>query len=212
MVKKIEPECILKCVGMMPDWTVDRVCKIKFMRGFWINGDPRRFTCADPDGIYASNFSGTTIGPGALSWIKLMKHVWDCPNEWKELDEAGYLDTMPTKYANEPEPGTPAYFINARHSNGATFTYSIASAMLQEKTAGDGEYKHWVVHYCTPAEKIIEAAKKEWDDYEQSFRDKGMVPKDAPYIEYPYTVEYIQDQHKVHMAEVAANAAKKGVR
>lgn len=207
--EKIEPDCILKCLGMLPDWTVDRVCKIKFLRGMWINGDPRRFTCADPDGIFASNFGGTTIGPAALGWVKLMKHVWDCPNEWKELDDAGYLDTLPIKYANEPEPDTPAYFINARHANGASFTFTIASATLQEKSANDSAYKHWVVNYCTPAEKIIEAAKKEWDDYEQSFRDKGMVPKDAPYIEYPYTVEYIEQQHKVHKEEVEAIAAKR---
>ena len=48
------------------------VVKARFLRGFWINGDPRRFTCADPDGIYASNFSATTIGPGigAIYWIR----------------------------------------------------------------------------------------------------------------------------------------------
>jgi hypothetical protein len=65
--RKLEDvDVILKCVGMLPDSTVDKVVKAKFMRGYWINGDPRRFSCADPDGIYASNFSGTTIGPGDM--------------------------------------------------------------------------------------------------------------------------------------------------
>lgn len=66
--KKLEDVgAILKCIGMLPDSTVDKVVHAKFMRGHWINGDPRRFCCADPDGIYAANFSSTTIGPGDKS-------------------------------------------------------------------------------------------------------------------------------------------------
>ena len=42
-----------------------------------------------------------------------MKHVWDCPNEWIQLDEAGYLN-LPEHYAGDPDPDSPAYFINAR--------------------------------------------------------------------------------------------------
>lgn len=62
--RKLTADVILKCIGMTPDVTVDKVVKAKFMRGLWINGDPRRVSCADADGIYASNFSATTIGPG----------------------------------------------------------------------------------------------------------------------------------------------------
>ena len=62
--RKLNADVILKCIGMTPDVTVDKVVKAKFMRGLWINGDPRRVSCADADGIYAANFSSTTIGPG----------------------------------------------------------------------------------------------------------------------------------------------------
>lgn len=62
--RKLNADVILKCIGMTPDVTVDKVVKAKFMRGLWINGDPRRVSCADADGIYAANFSATTIGPG----------------------------------------------------------------------------------------------------------------------------------------------------
>lgn len=43
-----------------------------------------------------------------------MKHVWDCPNEWIQLEEEGHLDNLPVHYAGDPEPDSPAYFINAR--------------------------------------------------------------------------------------------------
>lgn len=201
--RKLEDvDVILKCVGMLPDSTVDKVVKAKFMRGYWINGDPRRFSCADPDGIYASNFSGTTIGPGAYSYIAMMKHVWDCPNEWIQLDEAGHLN-LPLHYAGDPDPDSPAYFINARHSVGTSFAYAILSPAWRDKSAHMDPYKHWVAHYCCPVEKLLEAALAEWDDYEKSFREKGMVPKDAPYIPYPYTKQYIEEQYEVHKKDTS---------
>lgn len=43
-----------------------------------------------------------------------MKHVWDCPNEWIQLDETGHLATLPEHFAGDPDPDSPAYFINAR--------------------------------------------------------------------------------------------------
>lgn len=193
-------DVILKCVGMLPDSTVDKVNKMKFLRGCWINGDPRRFTVSDPDGIYAANFAATTIGPGAYNWVQLMKHVWDCPNEWIQLDEAGHLN-LPEHYAGDPDPDTPAYFINARHSVGTMFTYSIVSPAYREMTTHFDTYKHFIAHHCCPVDKLLTAALAEWNEYERSWREKGMVPKDAPYIPYPYTKEYIAEQHEVHQAE-----------
>ena len=61
--------------------------------------------------------------------MALMKHVWDCPNEWLELEEAQQLN-LPEHY---PEADCPAYFINARHAVGTQFAYSILSPLLREK-------------------------------------------------------------------------------
>ncbi|CAJ1393645.1 unnamed protein product [Effrenium voratum] len=203
-------DVILKCVGMLPDATVDRVVKAKYMRGFWINGDPRRYTCADPDGIYAANFAATTIGPGAYNWVALMKHVWDCPNEWIQLDETGHLATLPEHFAGDPDPDSPAYFINARHSVGTMFTYSMVSPAYREKTGHMDKYKHWVAHYVFPVDKLLAAARAEWDAYEVSFREMGMVPKDAPLIPYPYTKEFIEEQYEVHRLEIEQKEIERG--
>jgi len=200
---------ILKCIGMLPDATVDRVVHAKYLRGYWINGDPRRFTNADPDGIYAANFAATTIGPGAYSWVCLMKHVWDCPNEWRELDEAGHLNTLPMHYAGDPDPDSPAYFINARHSVGTAFTWGMVSVALGEKMKHMDGYKNWIAHYACNVDRMLESALKEWDEYERSFREKGMVPKDAPLIPYPYPKEYIELQYQVQQQELEKKEAEK---
>lgn len=209
--KKLEGiDVILKCLGMLPDWSVDKVVRAKFLKGFWINGDSRRFTCADPNGIAASNFSATTVGPGSYGWCKLMKHFWDVPNDWAQLEEAGHLGMLPIHNAGEPEPDTPAYFLDARHAASTMITMTTLSPLFQEKTATDGAYKKWVVHYCSPPERFLEACKQEWDAYERMFRDKGMVPEDASYIPYPYTLEYIQEQQEVHLQDMLRQAERRG--
>lgn len=43
------------------------------------------------------------------------------------------------------------------------------------------------------------SALAEWDEYEKSFREKGMVPKDAAYIPYPYTKEFIEEQYEAFL-------------
>eukprot|EP00435_Cladocopium_sp_Y103_P074550 s206_g49.t1 len=142
-----------------------------------------------------------------------MKHVWDCPNEWIQLDEAGHLN-LPEHYAGDPDPDSPAYFINARHSVGTSFTYAILSPAWRDKSAhmepSPSCIPDFLAHYCCPVEKLLVAALAEWDDYEKSFREKGMVPKDAPYIPYPYTKEYIEEQYEVHKKETSQVAVKFG--
>lgn len=205
-------DVILKCTGMLPDWTVDRVLKCKFLKGYWVNGDPRRTCCADPDGIAASNFGGTTIGPGAYDWTKTIKHFWDVPNDWQQLEDSGMLGMLPSHSAGDPDPDMPAYFIDARHATGTSMTVHSISTLLSEKCATDSRYKHWLVNYVAPTERFVGDSKKDWEHYERMFRDKGMVPEDAPYVPYPYTCAYVEEQHeegrREQEAKYAMHAAK----
>lgn len=195
-------DVVLKCLGMLPDWTVDRVMRCKFMKGFWINGDPRRFSCADPNGIFASNFAATTIGPGAYGWIKIMKHFWDCPGDWAHIEDTGLLAMIPVHSAGEPEPDTPAYFLDAKHAQSTSILIMGLSPLLAEKARHDSAYKHWIANYCSPADKFLAACKEEWDFYEKLFREKDMIPKDTPYTEYIYSLEYIEEQRRVHARDM----------
>jgi len=198
-----EIDCILKCTGLLPDWTTDQVLRLKVMKGFWINGDFRRFLCADPDGIHASNFSVTTAGPGNYANNKMLKHFWDIPREWLNLEEQGLLSMLPESRAGEPEPGMPCYFIDARHANAAAISMQGMCPLLQEKIQGDGPYKKFIQHECVPLSRIYSEAKADWERYEVHFREKGMVPMDAPHVPYLYTMEYMIEQDKIHQSAAA---------
>lgn len=199
---------ILKCTGMLPDWTVDKVLKLKYLHGFWVNGDPRRFLCADPDGLQASNLGTTTIGPGAWGNVQMMKHFWDVPGDWIRIENEGILTMVPKHSQGDPTPDCPAYFIEARHAVQTGMTIGGASPLLIAKQAENESYKNWMVNYCTPIQKFIEHATREWNEYEDMFRDKGMIPKDTPRVPYLYTVEYVEEQRTVHQQEMAAKYAR----
>merc|ERR1712217_400463 len=130
--------------------TVDKVAQIKFLKGYWINGDYRRSVIAVPDGIMASNFGGTTIGPGAYDWTKTIKHFWDVPMDWLQMEDGGMTGVIPIHNHGEPTEDTPAYFIDARHATSTGMAIHGMSVLLNEKCAQDGRYKHWLVNHVAP--------------------------------------------------------------
>eukprot|EP00406_Dinophysis_acuminata_P004127 CAMPEP_0179231448 /NCGR_PEP_ID=MMETSP0797-20121207/11349_1 /TAXON_ID=47934 /ORGANISM="Dinophysis acuminata, Strain DAEP01" /LENGTH=721 /DNA_ID=CAMNT_0020938537 /DNA_START=60 /DNA_END=2223 /DNA_ORIENTATION=+ len=196
--EKIDCDVVLKCTGCLADWKVDKLLKIKEMRGMYVNGDIRRVCSGEADGINAAQFGGTTGGPGIYGMVKEIIHFWDVPNDWHRLLDLGILDQLPVHKAGEPNEEFPAYFFTASHGQSAGIVLGAASPLLQQKTANDGTYKNYIQMLCIPTERIISEAKKDWDYYEKKIRDDGLVPRDAPYIPYPYSIEYMEKQFEVH--------------
>lgn len=196
--RKIECAAVLKCTGCLGDWKVDKLLRIKEMRGNYVNGDPRRVCSGEADGINASQFSLTTSGPGIYSMVKAALHFWDVPKDWERMVDNGTIDFLPVHKAGEPDEEFPAYFFTSKHAQSAGIILDSASPLLRQKMSGDGEYKHFIQMLCTPPERVLQEAKADWELYEQKFRDRGMVPKDAPYVPYPYNLEYISEQFKIH--------------
>jgi len=196
--RKIECECVLKCTGCLGDWKVDKLLKIKEMRGSYVNGDFRRVCSGEADGINAAQFTATTAGPGYYGMVKSMIHFWDIPNDWYRLLDQGILDNLPCHRAGEPNEEFPAYFFTASHAQGAGIVISSMSPLLQQKEANDGEYKKYIQRLCIPVERILKEAREDWEHYEEHFRKHGMVPADAPYIPYLYDLDYMNEQFHVH--------------
>lgn len=163
-----------------------------------MNRDPRRTVFADPDGVTASNFGGTTIGPGAYGTIKQMLHFIQVPRSWSMLEENGILDMLPVSKSGEPDEEYPAYFITAKHGQSTAILIGSNCYHLQEASAMDDTYKMMIQHYAAPIDRIIKEAKEDWEMYEKKFRDQGQVPADAPYIPYPYTEDYLWEQLEEH--------------
>lgn len=206
--RKLETEVILKCTGCLGDWRVDKFMKLKEMKGYWVNGDVRRSVISDPDGISASNFGGTSVGPGSYGWVKTLKHFWDVPNDWLRMEEEGIVALLPVHKAGEPNEEVPCYMISATHSQGTGILLDGACILLQRKTAEDSKYKHFIQHLCAPLDRVHAEAKADWEQYERKFREKGMVPPDTPYVPYLYDVPFMERELEVARQEAAKKTAE----
>mmetsp|Transcript_24640 Transcript_24640/g.56883 ORF Transcript_24640/g.56883 Transcript_24640/m.56883 type:complete len:678 (-) Transcript_24640:33-2066(-) len=199
---KLECDCVLKCTGCLADWKVDKLLKIREMRHNWVNGDFRRCVTGEADGIDASSFASTTAGPGYYQLPKAMIHFWDCPAEYYQVIESGLYDQLPVHKAGEPNEEFPAYFFGAKHAANGGIMLAGACPLMRTKMQGDDDYKNFIEMHCIPLERIIKDAKEDWEHYEKHIRDKGMVPKDAPYVPYLYDEAYWKEQFERQAAFV----------
>merc|ERR1711879_508792 len=92
----------------------------------------------------------------------------------------------------------PAYFFSAAHAQSTGIFVESMSPLLAQKVANDGEYKKYIARLCAPVERIIADSKADWEAYEEKFRKWGMVPADAPYIPYLFTLEDMIEQQRLH--------------
>lgn len=211
--RKLEADCIIKCTGCLGDWKVDRLLQIKETVGLWVNGDPRRTVFSDPDGIHASTFGVTTVGPFLAQVPLYMMHYINHPHEYNILKENGALSMLPIQTAGHPNEEFPAYMYGARHAQSALIIMSQFSAALQVKLAPIGnKYKNYIQNLVTPLDRVEKEAREDWEQYEEHFRKSGMVPADAPYVPYLYTKDFMKDRLKAladHAAKVEAEELAK---
>jgi len=189
--RTIECDVVLKCLGFLGDWNVDRLFQLNEFVGAWVNGDPRRFVSSDADGVHANNFAGTTIGPGALGFCNMALHFATNPDDWNYLEENGVIRDLPKHYPCSPTEETPGYMVDARHATTTMIMMSSFSVCFGTHTHTHNSYKNYIQLLCHPPERFLREAKADWEHYEKHFRDKGMVPQDAPYVPYLYTAEAI---------------------
>mmetsp|Transcript_17374 Transcript_17374/g.50815 ORF Transcript_17374/g.50815 Transcript_17374/m.50815 type:complete len:631 (-) Transcript_17374:57-1949(-) len=175
---------ILKLLGFNGEFNNDRLFKLKELYGFWANRDFRRYIVAEPLGVDANNFGGTSFSPGAISWSEQQVHLFHYPKDWVPVMESG---AMPVHVADE-SIDRPAYVVEARH--GALVGVSIGSLIrgIGDRGAVTGplaNLRSWQIH---PIDKFIECARKEWEMWIRQIESHGYTKPAPP---YPYTIEMV---------------------
>jgi len=201
-------EFMLKLLGFNGEFEHDRLLKIKELYGWWANKDFRRYIVAEPLGVDANNFGGTSFSPGAISWSEQQVHLLNYPQDWVPVMESG---SMPVHVADE-SIDRPAYVVEARH--GALCAISIGSLVpgIGERGVVTGPLSHqrmWQIH---PLDKFLEAATKEWNHWCQIIKDQGYAMPAPP---YPYSQGLVQtyldkelDAYREAEAQMARRMAK----
>jgi len=171
---------MLKLLGFHGEFENDRLLKIKELYGWWANRDHRRYIVAEPLGVDANNFGGTSFSPGAISWAE--NHVWlmHYPKDFVAITESGQ---MPTHKADE-SIDRPAYVVEARH--GALTGISLGSLVpgIAERGNVLGPLARQKMWECNPIDKFLECCRNEWYGWSKQIQELG-YEKEPP--AYPYT-------------------------
>jgi len=194
-------EFMLKLLGFNGEFENDRLMKLKELYGWWVNKDLRRYIVAEPLGVDANNFGGTSFSPGAIIWSEQQIFLLYYPADWAPVMEG---NQMPTHVADE-SVDRPAYVVEARHGALTGITLGSIVPGIGERGNVTGPLKRqrmWQIH---PADKFLECCKKEWFHWADIMKKNGY---EKPIPDYPYNLELVEEYlEKEAEANREANAA-----
>jgi len=182
-----EVTIILKALGLLGDWAVDKLHSMKEMVGSFCSGDFRRVLMIDATGMNAANFETFSTGIGTHSFTATAKYFHDFPQEIYRATKDGLFQTLP-RHAAEPEYDKPAYLTDVKFG-GAT---GVTMGMFIPKAGGEAgplipAYWYEMYHAAHSWERTYKQCVEEWDEYQRKWREEEGW--DHEYVPYPYTKE-----------------------
>lgn len=175
---------MLKLLGFNGEFENDRLLRLKELYGWWVNKDFKRYIVAEPIGVDANNFGGTSFSPGAIMWAEQHVYLMHYPKDFVPCLEAmGF----PTHVADE-SIDRPAYVVEARHGAITGITLGSLVPGIGERGIVTGPLKRTRMHQIHPPDKFLLACKLEWDHWVSMIKSQGWTKTPPP---YPYTIEMV---------------------
>lgn len=185
---------IIKSLGLIGDFEVDRLHKMKQMVGSFCDGDWRRTLTMDAPGMNAANFTSFSV-LGSIGFSRTQKYILDHPKEFFKI-QGDLMPQLPVHRAEEKEE-KPAYVYGVKHAMAAGILLESMMPKVQQLGALDGEYKHKLYHASHPTDYMLKQVKASWDAYQETWQAQG---SNHEYVPYPYTRamidEYFQEYSK----------------
>jgi hypothetical protein len=179
---------IIKALGLLGDYTVDRLHKLTKMVGVWCEGDYRRPLAMDAPGMNAANFSTFSV-LGSIGQARSWKVLHDYPNEYYRLQGMGVLQQLPVNKVHQAADDRPCYVYDVKHAMTAGIVVDGACPKMQMLGLLDGDYKYKMYHTSHSSDYFLQECIKSWDEYQTQWNDAGFK---HDYIPYPYTREMME--------------------
>jgi len=178
---------ILKALGLLGDWSVDKLHNMTQMVGSYCSGDFRRPLMIDATGMNAANFTTFSTGIGTTDFVTSNKYLHDFPKEWYRLEGMGILKTLP-RHKEEPDLQKPAYLTDVKFAmTGSIIVDGMIPAMGALKSSFS-RYKYTMYHKTHNVDRTLEVAIGEWDAYQKEWKARGIEHDHVP---YPYNRKMI---------------------
>eukprot|EP00439_Symbiodinium_sp_Y106_P080974 s510_g19.t2 len=175
--RTVDCSLVVKCLGWdhSAQDALNRGLQVQSLRGFWINGDPRRFVF---------KFASRTDGARSLATLSFFVQLQNAHDAFfhflqrpEELEDViGGLPTSPS----------------LAEDLGSTFVGQTLLALgrgvpglavSQRNVAG---MKAWRMQRVHPADRFLEELQEEWKQYQQRLRP-GL-----PALQYPYSLQEVE--------------------
>lgn len=179
--KKIECEMIVKAVGTIPDFKIDKQLGLKEMVGMWVNGDPLRPVNCNGMYVAARNFGSFSSGPGFAPNSAVVQWFIEHPED---------MDIMRSALPINKPGERPGYVPDARHGLPMGTAYNMVPG-LSDRVNGVNDLKWRKQQQAHPLPQYLALCVAEWEMYCKFFRDNKMVD-DRPDPTYPYTEEFMK--------------------
>jgi len=179
---------ILKALGLLGDFSVDKLHGMKELVGSYCAGDWRRTLMIDATGMNASNFTTFSTGIGTHGFVQTNKFLYDYPKEYYRMADMGLMQTLPRHKAEE-KLDKPAYLTDVKFAMSSSIIIESMCPRIAALGEGIPLYKHTMYHSAHGVDRMLETAVSEWNQYQEEWKKQGFEHGHVP---YPYTREVIQ--------------------
>lgn len=179
--KELECEVVLKAIGTVPDFAIDKMLGLKELVGMWVNGDPLRPCSCNAMYVEARNFGSFSSGPAFAGAVVACTYFIDYPGDFDAVREQ-----LPINKPGE----RPGYVPTSAHMGPTMTTIGQNLPHLGSLMGQMDSLKAQRQRKIHPPDKYIEECKAEWRMYIDYFKENGMVD-DRPEPEYPYTADMV---------------------
>lgn len=201
---------VLKALGLLGDWSVDKLHNMKEMVGPFCGGDWRRCLMIDATGMNAANFTTFSTGIGTTDYTLTKKYLYDYPKEFYRMEAAGLMKMMP-RHKEEPEIEKPAYLTDVKFSMVGGILMDGMLPRLAPQKQWFPEYKYTMYHTSHNTDRVLEVAQFEWDKYQETWKNRGI---EHDYVPYPYTKEIVtgwfEDWSKLMKLQISVDGPPPG--
>jgi len=203
---KLDADHLIKVLGFKGDFSVDKVMGVREMVGYFVNGDFRRWICAEFPGIDAGKFGGTSFSPGGIQNAEFYTWFLNYP---KDLAPVFDNNVLPRKKPDK-EKVVPTYVWDPRQGSSIMMMLSggIIPA-LGELAVAYGPLNRAKQLEAHPLEQFVDECADEWYGYCRMFKDAG---DDRPFPPYPYTHSYVRELCRRNDEEGEADALRQAQR
>mmetsp|Transcript_46684 Transcript_46684/g.108804 ORF Transcript_46684/g.108804 Transcript_46684/m.108804 type:complete len:1020 (+) Transcript_46684:97-3156(+) len=179
---------LIKSLGLLGDFGVDKLHQMTEMHGRFPMGDWRRFIAIDATGMNAANFTTFSLGIGVQGNVRLMCYVYDYPHEVRRAVEQGVMDLLPRNKERLTED-KPAYVTDVKFDQSAGMLFGSFFPEVGVMSQDVDIYKHAMYHTYHETDSFLQECIADWDKYQKHFKE--VLGIERPYVKYPYTKEMI---------------------